>query len=204
MTCKGHSIGIKESSEEEMAEIRRQAIEQGNATLEALEQIVYAADSNKMPVFDCTVVIGNQMLHHCKNQAFIAHVEQEVYKLIVDGGYCFERHPTGEVKFNVPKDAWALKIPGTMHLHPSRTCCGMYQVLVVIKEGDAGEINVPHDALVPYLYYENDEVTDDDEGEEGEEGDELSGEEEAREHMRSKEEWPPTGRPRIPTPPQRV
>lgn len=177
MTCKGHSIGIQESTEEEMAEIRRQAVDEGNYTLEELEQMVYAAKVDRMPVFDCTVIVGTQMLDHGKNHAFVTHLEQEVYKLIVDGGYCFERHPTGEVKFTVPKDAWALKIQGTMHLHPSRTCCGMFQVLVVFEHDDVEEEIRP--ALS--LHMDKDDVTDDRE---------LPGEEEAREHMRSKEEWP--------------
>lgn len=189
MTCKGHSGSIEEVTEERMADIRRQVVGEGNETLDQLEQMVYAARVDDMPVFDCMVVIGDRVLHPGQNQAFFSHVEQQVYKLVIHGGYCFERHSTGEIKLTVPKDAWSLKIPSTMHLHPSRTCCGMFQVLVVFEEGDCAKIQERHEASALHLH----DVTYD-------EG--LFGEEDAREHMRAKEEWPSTGCwPDIPMPP---
>ena len=171
-----------------MSEIRKQAVEFGSATLEQFEECVYLADHARLPVLDATIVMGNEMLDHDANAAFLCHVERVVYDLVVHKGFCFAQQPTGEIKFVVPSDAWTLKVEASVHMHPKRTCCGMFQILVVIQLDALYEIKVPHAELVPRLGCYGGAAQPED-IEEEEEEEEEEGEEEARSHMRSQEEW---------------
>lgn len=190
----GHSVGIEEVSKERMEQIREEASAMGCETLEQLEECVARADPADLPVFDATIVFGDEMLAHHENARFVSFVEQQVYDLVVHKGFMFQQHASAEVKFAVPPEAWALKVPAVMHLHPSRTCCRMFQVLVVITQDAAPEIQVPHQALVPRLLYW---PFEEEEAEESE-GEELSAEQAAHLHMDAQKDWPTNVRPQYP------